>query len=287
MHGKLDAALAPWLTHVVEAMGVAGKGDIPGPRPGPLRFPERAVLTVLVLGASLVFFLHLFSSSNLRGRGNASRDSSWCEMFWLFVPYTSGYMVAIIIRGASDFTFFDRYLLSLQALAIAFLLRYYQTFVEPDGGRPHLRLRIGDLPMASTLALLAFAVYGIAGIHDWFALNRARLDAANEIRRKGVPRTAISAGFEYDAWTQIETAGYINDSRIQNPAGAWHHVTGATVPSECSTWFPSDLIPAVVPRYILVFEPRLCFAPSEFQPVEYTAWLPPLHRRIYIQQVAN
>jgi hypothetical protein len=135
------------------------------------------------------------------------------------------------------------------------------------------------------VALLTFAFYAFAGIHDWFALSRARLAAAEKIRQTGVPRTAIQAGFEYDCWTQLQAEGHVNDPRIVTPPDAFRPVpSSAELPKECRTWVFSYLTPAVVPQYFLAFEPLTCFAPSVFSPVTYRAWMPPFNRQVFVLQ---
>ncbi len=282
--GKLDQWIAPWLPHVIGQMGMPGMDNIPGPKPGPIHTWQRIFVTVLVLGAVLIFFVHLFSPLRRRGYLNQSaRMPSWHRIFWLLGPYTLGYMAVLSTRAVFD-ALFDRYSLVPQAIGIIVLLRYYQDFVVSDGKQPSSTFTIGRLPTICYLALLVFAYYSVAGTHDWFSLDRARVQAAEEIRRSGVPRTAIQGGFEYDGWTQLEAAGYINDPRIRIPKGAFHAVSEPTLPSECSTWFSPTLIPAVNPRYFVVFTPLSCFAPSPFPAVTYHAWMPPFTRKLYVQQ---
>jgi len=194
-------------------------------------------------------------------------------------------MGSLSTRGAANLIF-DRYLLVPQALGIIVLLRYYQDFAAPDGKQPRSISTAGRPPVIGQLALLAFAYFSVTSIHDWFALYRARLEAAEEVRRSGVPRTAIQGGFEYDGWTQLETGGYINEPRIKIPRDAFHPVPFSSgLPPECTTWFLSTVLtPAVIPRYFLVFKPLPCFAPSPFPPVTYYAWKAPFTRHVYVQQ---
>ena len=44
---------------------------------------------------------------------------------------------------------------------------------------------------------------------------------AAELRDAGVPDTAIDSGWEYNMLVELKYAGYINDSEIENPAGAY------------------------------------------------------------------
>ncbi|MGA9958674.1 MAG: hypothetical protein WBQ06_10350, partial [Acidobacteriaceae bacterium] len=83
----------------------------------------------------------------------------------------------------------------------------------------------------------------------------------------------------------IEGGGYINDSRIRVPAGAYKPYTPSpNLPGECQYSFAS-FTPAITPKYFLIFPPMSCFALTKFPPVRYTIWLPPFHGAIYVQQL--
>jgi hypothetical protein len=266
-------------------LNTQGPGDIPGPKPGsPDNWPS-LVVTFAVLFAALLFFLHLFSRLRAGVQGKQVDTCAWRRIFWLLAPYSLAYAGALMLQAIYQ-TIFDRYLLTLQAFGIIVLLRYYQDFATHAGKETHLGFGIGRIPATSQLALLAFAFYGIAGTHDWFALNRARLEAAEEVRRSGVPRTAIQAGFEYDAWTQLEAAGHMNDPRIKIPEGAFHPVSPASDhrPECARAWFPFVVTPAVAPRYFVVYTPLACLAPSQFPPVTYHTWRPPFTRQLWVQE---
>ena len=276
---EMFSAIAPWLANVIVQMGVAE----PDGAPGPFHNWQRIVITVLVLGSALVFFLHLFSRLRTRAHLNRTQMISWREMLYLLLPYTLGYIGAVSMRGVSD-AMFDRYLLIPQTVAIILLLRYYQDFAAPDTEQRRSAFTINRLPVVSQLALLAFAYYAIAGTHDWFAMSRAHLEAAEKVRRSGVPRTAIQGGFEYDGWTQLEAGGHINHPDIRIPRNAFHPAPQG-LPPECDNqWFPAILTPAIVPQYFIVPTPLRCFATSSFSSVTYQAWMPPFTRRIYVRQ---
>jgi hypothetical protein len=157
-------------------------------------------------------------------------------------------------------------------LAIIILLLLYQHWVA------------ARLPTISVTALSLFAMYAIAGTHDWFALNRARVAAVAEVHRSGVPVTSIQGGFDYDGWTQIEAAGYINDPRITNPPNAYHpNLEPLRLSAGCRLGF-APYTPAVQPRYFVVFSLMPCLKMSGYHPVTYGTWLPPFRRTIYIQE---
>ena len=70
------------------------------------------------------------------------------------------------------------------------------------------RQTIGErLPRLCSVVGVIYAAYAVATMHDLFAFDRARVDAAKRDIAKGLPRTAIEGGFEYDGWTQLEQNG--------------------------------------------------------------------------------
>jgi hypothetical protein len=158
-------------------------------------------------------------------------------------------------------------------LTIIVLVRVYQRLVEVD------------MPAICFLMLGVFGFFSLAGTHDWFAANRARIIAVDEVHATGVPKTAIQGAFEYDGWTQIEAAGYINEERIEVPAGAFHkNMRMYRLPEKCWHFF-GWYAPAIDPKYLIVSSPSSCFADSTFLPVTFRTWLPPFHRTIYVQQM--
>jgi hypothetical protein len=282
-HRILDYLLVPWLPGVVEYIAT-GYTVMPGSRPAFLGYWQRTIITVLVLGSAVVFFVHLYRA---RSRGQFTRNGSgaWPQIFGLLGPYTVVYFGALIIRGLND-PWFDRYLIPLQVVGIVLLLRYYEDSLVENRRRNPSAFNIWSLPPVSSLALLACAYFAVAGTHDWFAVFRARLQAIEEVRHSGAPRTAIQGGFEYDGWTQIENGGYINDYRIQIPPHAWRALPPAPVPvPACAvTWFGGDLTPIVTPEYFIVYSPLSCLDSAPFPPVPYHRWMPPFTGRIYVQK---
>ncbi len=273
-HGDHALALAPWLPNMITEYGVLGSGVLEnlGVKPLVLSFPVRLVVTFAVLTAACACGAAMLGRRRRLQNGPVTNEGpSWAVILILLTPFTIAYLLLLLPRAAFVVTV-DRYLIPLVAVCLIALLRYYQE-------------RIRARPPALSFAVLAcFCLYGVASTHDYFATNRARLAAASAIRATGVPRVEIQGGWEYDAWTQIETAGFINDPRLEIPPGAYHKVRfPGTLPQQCRFWFNS-FTPAVMPRYFVVFSPQSCLAPSNFMPVSYHAWLPPFQRQIYIQQ---
>jgi hypothetical protein len=193
---------------------------------------------------------------------------SWRSLLTLIVPFTLAYLVLLLPRGISR-SLYDRYLLLLLPIALILLIRLYQD-----------RIR-SNLPLASTVLVLLVAACAIAGTHDIFALYRARLAAADELRAAGIPDTSIDGGLEHNGMIQIERSGYMNDPRVHFPATARFTNQPSLFPEHCRPY--RDLFtPAIVPGYSLSFDPAACGGPSRFAPVTYRNWVWPRTITIYI-----
>jgi hypothetical protein len=162
-------------------------------------------------------------------------------------------------------------MLQLMPFAIVCFIWLYQQWVAPN------------LPLSSVVTLGLYAYLAVAGTHDWFASQRARLTAINEVRASGVPQTEIGGGTEYDYWTQIETDGYINNPKIKTPPGAYRPAKVLRALNGCE--LDSDYLPNVHPIYFVASERRACLVPSKFAPVHFRAWLPPFHGTLDVMEV--
>jgi hypothetical protein len=272
-HGDHALALAPWLPNMITEYGVLGFGNLENLGVKPLVMPVfvRFFLTLLVLSAAAASLCALFSFRKLQAHRARTLVPSWSVTLTLIAPFAVAYFLLLLPRAAFVVTI-DRYLIPLAAVLLIPLLRYYQERVQEHA------------PNLSFAALALFGAYGVASTHDYFATNRARLRAAEEVHNARIPRTEIQGGWEYDSWTQLQVAGYINDWRIENPSNAYHKVETPQLPEPCRFWF-SQNTPAVTPRYFVVFSRLNCLAPSNFAPVLYHTWLPPFNRQIYVQQL--
>ena len=223
-----------------------------------------AIIVFTITAAALSFLL-----AEWRGASRALAQWQTSPAFWLLTPFTVAYLLLIVTRAA----LFDRYLLPvIFVLLAAALLLYERTVIHP-------------LPAACLLPIALFAGYGIAGSHDMFAAARARLQAADTLRSRGVPRDRFRAGFEYDGWTQIELTGYVNEPRMHVPVGAYQPWTAPPeLPPQCVFWF-QNYTPSIHARYELANQPGVCFPDAGIPPVQYTAWLLPHQRAIYFVAV--
>ena len=250
--------LAPFADGEVTAKGFE-LGGFPGDRPDVLSISVRWALSVLTYSAFLALLLSLANASRLQKlpaaqlpKAGPGEEISSQTLLTVLGPFTAAYLLLMVTRAAV----FERYFLPLLFVLLVFLLRFYQS---------RIALR---LPALTCAFVAVFGVYGVMALHDVLAASRAALGAADELRTAGVPRTEIRAGFQYDAWTQIEQTGYLL------PKQPWH------TPAECVSWW-DKYTPAIHGRYQLSYSPS-CFPESEFSPVEYGTWLAPHHQRIYI-----
>jgi hypothetical protein len=256
---KVGDLLAPFLV---------GHGALLGIAPPVLPLALRITLTIITFATLLAFVLCVMSTRSLPDiASDITPQLPWQAIATLLGPVILGYVAFLVTREVV----FERYLLPLLFLTLIPILRFYQQKVA------------SELPSASVLLVLFMALYGVIIMHDLFAGHRARLQAANELRDAGVPRTQFRAGVEYDGWTQLETTGYINERRIHNPAGAYHPWTApASISHDCVFAFSSD-VPSIVARYNLSLSPQSpCGTLSQFTAVPYTTWMPPHQRAIYV-----
>jgi hypothetical protein len=268
--GSLDHRVMPWLGYVIGTLSIFSRtGEMLGSRPVTLTLPMRVGLSLLVIAALLTMGEQMLTKPWRRKSPNAV---SLHEALWVLGPFSISYVVFLLPRALYSFIY-DRYLLGLMPFAIILLLLLHQRWIAVR------------LPAVTVAALSLFGLYAIAGTHDWFALNRARVAAVAQIRASGVPVTSIQGGFDYDGWTQVETAGYINDARLRNPANAYQVSLSPLqlFPAGCRLDF-AEYTPVIHPEYFVVFQPMTCLASSKYPPVRYRTWLPPFQREIYIQR---
>jgi hypothetical protein len=269
-----DDWLAPWLTHVIQSL-MRESGEFPGVTETPWSLPVRAAISILVVASALLVGEVLLPTLRSKSKSASGLDRVMRQdLLWLLGPFSLSYILMLLPRGLYALLY-DRYLLGLMPLAIIFLVRLYQQ-VTGD-----------NLPAISFLMLGAFGLFSIASTHDWLALNRARIVAVEEVHATGVPKTAIQGAFEYDGWTQIEAAGFVNEKRIEVPAGAFHeNMRMYRLPEKCWHFF-GWYATAIDPKYLIVSSPSSCFADSTFPPVTFRTWMPPFQRTIYVQQMKN
>jgi hypothetical protein len=187
------------------------------------------------------------------------------RLLLLTAPSCGIYLMAVAFRYASDGIVFDRYLIFVTPPILIGLLWLYQS-----------QIRTSPSPLGWTVLAL-FAIFGVCTTHDYIASARARLQAASRVIAAGVPRTRVSAGLEFDGWTQLEQTGQI-------PPLAERKRNTRVFPIEDPYWF-WRMTPAIEPQYFMVYSPIEGLRNSSFPPIDYRVWLPPFHRRVLTQRL--
>jgi 4-amino-4-deoxy-L-arabinose transferase-like glycosyltransferase len=268
--------LAPAASGIGDYVTPRGILELPaiGNRPLVLNFAVRVVITVVSYFAAFAFVILLITRSRRvqAPEAGTSEELSWQQLFLLLGPFTLAYCAFLAFRVFSG-TMFDRYLLPMLLVLAVVAVRFYQERISPR------------LPRTCFAVLFLFAAFGVAGTHDMFAVDRARLAATEQLRAAGLPRTAFYAGFAYDGWTQIDTQGHIDAGGIHTPTGI-HHLTEAQSKfNPCSYW-AARFYPAIRPKYVISYDNFSCGSPQDtFAPVPYRLWLPPFSGAIYSRSV--
>jgi hypothetical protein len=179
----------------------------------------------------------------------------------LTIPPCLIYTAALLYRGVV-WRVYDRYLIVLLPVLVIPLLWQYQHKIRKP------------LPRFGWALIAVLAWYGVAITHDYMAAGRARLRAASALTAAGIPRTRITAGLEYDAWTELERTGLIRVRTTADPP----------YPFRPGFWF-WNYTPSVDPLYFVVYSRLPALQDSRFAPVRFTAWLPPFHRQVYTQTI--
>jgi hypothetical protein len=264
-HHTLALWLQPVTGNFVSARGLVDASAMLGTRPVVMHTRSRILLTLLCWLGTLVFCASTAWGDGSGWKRNGGAPFSPRELLTLLGPFTLAYIALLLPRAASAYIL-DRYLLPLLVVFGFALIYLYQG----QSGR--------KLPWISVAATLVFMLAGVAGLHDLFAMERARLKAIAEIQALGTPRDHISGGFEYDSWTQVEQVGFMTDPRIVNPPGIH---PGAPSGSTCEN-DTEYLTPVVQPDYLLSFDPTACRRMSDLAPVVFRTWLAPYSTTIYI-----
>ncbi len=238
---------------------------------------ELLTLATLLGILSLVACLFTGARGQLR-RKSAATASSWQETWIVAGPFSAA-TIALLMLIMVSFAFNDRYLLPLLVVLLLILARYYQDRVK------------AKLPLACVLLIAIFGGFSIAATHDKFALYRGFATAAGEIESHGVPATAIAGPWEFESWTQIEKAGYINAPGTRVPAGAYVPPAASSLLEDCEppsadfmdVWSVKFLwlTPVIKPVYATFLEPGVCGGQVAFPPVMYRTWIAPHTNWIY------
>jgi hypothetical protein len=258
--------LPPWLGNVVGSNGIMQSGGLFGSA----RSAPHGVLVCVAAFFAFCVVAHAEAFWEFRGSSHPrAAEPSWQTLSILLLPFTATYSILLVPRAAWAGVN-DRYTLEIIAVLLVFLLRWHQERVGPR------------IPAISIAILAIIAAVAIAGTHDLFAMDRARVRLLDEVQRVGVPRTAISGGFEFDAVTQVQAWGYLNDPRIKTPPDAFRPQPAAYVDTDPCRNPLQAYAPAVHAIYVVAADPISCLHPSAFPPATYQTWLPPAKRQLFI-----
>lgn len=260
--------LAPWLGNIISLYGMFPP-EIPLGRPAMLLIfagQEALTMAVLISCAGCGYALWKLPKTAPRSRPEPLPIPAMV----LGLIFTAGWFPAVLFRSAGA-TAFDRYLIPFLTMAAVPLLWFCQVYIRSNISR-------GSWSMLAVVTL-----YGVAASHDAFSSARARLEATQVLEHAGIPRTAITAGFEYDGWTQLETSGYINNPLIANAPGAYHPVA-CSGPATLLTWY-MPMMPAVRARYFVSLYRFPMLADFAAAPISYTTWRIPGRGHVFIQML--
>ncbi|HEX7728744.1 MAG TPA: hypothetical protein VF392_06890 [Terracidiphilus sp.] len=259
----------PWVLHTMQLQFTSQRVSAFNPIVSQSGFVELSIafFTVIILAASSAVCLHAL----LRRWHHGGDSVIGKQLFWLCAPLTAAY-VALLLPRALHALIFDRYMLLLAPIAILCLAHLYQCSVSPK------------MPAGAIALLVLMASISVAGTHDIFAWQRARLAAIAELTAAGVPPTSFYGGVECDGWTQIEHGGHINSPWLTNPPDAYTPQPPVIKDDPCAHGF-APYVPSIHAEYTIVFEPKPCFEPSRFPSVSYISWIPPFRRTIYVQRI--
>ncbi len=246
--------VVPFLGNIVSPVGVLYAGqDALGFRPIILPLLFRVSLTCF-----LIFNILITSDLYKTMPGKLSRISR--DVFTIFA-FT---YIPFLFPGALLGLTFDRYALPVfPVIVISILLA--------------LTPRVQRVPLSAWACLFIFTGYSVTTTHDYFSALRARVRAAETLENLGIPRSHISAGLEYDGWTQLEVAGRmeaVEDGRYP------HWNTTDTF----GFWGVTKAVqPDYVARYSRVADPY----GRRVLSIPFTTWMPPFRRFVVIKTRAD
>ena len=233
----------------------------------------QSLLTIASFGGLIGLIISFFRSPQTSPAMGVSTEVSWKQLGVLLAPFTVSYILLLIYRAASvanDGTgiLFDRYSLGLLLVALFCLVRYYQDRIHPR------------LPVASFLLVAIIALYGITVTHNTFALYRARIAIASELRAAGISDASVDNGWEYNLSVELRYSDHVNNPDIILPVNAYVR-TPPLAPGTCPM-HDLDYTPHIHPLYGVSFDPNACYGPASFAPVHYSRWLDSTPGTLYV-----
>ena len=253
---RLESLLEPTQRDWVNAYGIFDNLGLKGTPLVYFSTEVRVFLTVASIGSLFgLIALHL-RPRTIPAPAQPSRISLR-QLEILLAPFLLAYALSMIpIASAQWLT--DRYLFPVVALALIYLVRYYQQRVHQQ------------LPFAAILLVAFTAIYGVASTHNLFSFYRARADLATELRAHGIPDTLVDSGWEENLNVEIEHGGHVNDSRIKVPANSF--VPAPPAPDENCDMSFFYALPHIRPLYGISFDPDACYGLAPIAPTHYSRW---------------
>jgi hypothetical protein len=259
--------MEPFMGDWVNVEGIYGFVKLKGGSPPLLTLGEQAVLTIASIGGLFGLVSALLHPRKAPPSAQQAGNVTWGQLRLLLASYLILYTLLLVPR-AVHVSIPDRYALGLVLASLILLVRYYQDRIHPK------------LPAAGYVLVGILAVYSIVLTHNWFALYRARVVLAAELRSAGLPDTAVDNGWEYNFDVEIQQAGHINDPRVLVPRNAYQ-TTPPPPPGPChAVWY--DNTPHLHPIYGVSFDPDRCYGLAPFAPVHYDRWLAPSPGTLYV-----
>ena len=243
--------VAPFASSLLSRNGILQQGtDLLGYRPVLLSPLVRFCLSVGIVFSGLAFWL--LRRAEPVPSGGIPRG--------LFLVFSCSYIV-LLVPGAMTGLTHDRYALPLLPALVIAVLQSFQS----------RNIRIGWVPWACSIVL---AVYATVITHDYANSLRARVQAAQLLEKTGVPRSQISAGLEYDGWTQLEMTGKIRGTRHDD-------AFEFNLTDRFWFWHFTD---ALRPEYVASYTPSSNQARNHRPAVNFISWAPPSVRSVVISR---
>ena len=255
-HSHPGFLLEPTVESWIGVRGVAGGMFLQGTPPIFLHTSIRVLLTVVSIGGLFGLIASWLHTRRAPPVADPSHGSSWKQLRIVLAPFAIAYVLLLVPRATG--WLYDRYTLALLVMALLCLVRYYEERINRR------------LPVYSIFLVGMMAIYGVVITHNMFALYRARVVMAAEIRASGIPDTAVDNGWEYNFGVEIEHAGFLNDERIEIPAHAY--VPALPLPAGTCPTYSFDETPHIHPLYGISFDPNACYGTAPFAPVHYSTW---------------
>ena len=248
------------LGNIITATGILGQADLLGKKPWLLTDPIQ-----FTVGAFLFVSVAITAATVIAARDKLS-GTALARVAIILGPPTLLYAAAVVYRYLKSWIIFDRYMILLLPLVVVPLLLICQQSIRDTP------------PLRSWLLLAMGAAYGMAITHDYLADGRARVQAATTVTATGIPRPHVSAGFEYDGWTELEQNGRILSLEELKALPPRHD------PIQPAYWFWKTTR-HVDPIYIVASSRLSGLVDSPFPTLRYRIWLPPFHREVVTQQL--